>query len=122
MDAQLIDELKFFLGLGAITLVVVGLVIYFGLKLNKAVETRTPNINFPLKVTLTGTALWACVVGFWVICAVARELRPASVLSDFLRTTDGIASVFVGSIIFAVIAGVVLEKLGYPIAKRGDHS
>lgn len=118
----MIDELKFFLGLGAITLVVFGVVIYFGLKLNKAVEAQAPKINFPLKVTLTGTALWACVVGFWVICAVARELRPASFLGDFLRTTDGIASVFAGSIFLAVIAGVVLEKLGYPIARRGDHS
>lgn len=43
----MIDELKFFLGLGAITLVVVGVVIYFGLKLNKAVEAQAPKINFP---------------------------------------------------------------------------
>ena len=117
----MIDELKFFLGLGAITLAVIGLLIYFGLKLNKAVETQAPKSNFPLKVTMTGTALWACVVGFWVICAVARELRPAGFLGGFLHTTDGIASVFLGSIVFAAIAGVVLEKLGYPIAKRGDH-
>lgn len=121
MDAQMIDELKFFLGLGAVTLVVVGVVIYFGLKLNKAVETQASRINFHLKVTLTGTALWACVVGFWLIFAVARELRPASFLGEFLRTTDGIASVFAGSILLAVIAGLVLEKLGYPIAKRDDH-
>jgi len=118
----MIDEMKFLLGLGAVSLVVVGLVIYFGLKLNKTVETNSPRINIPLKVTLTGTALWACVVAFWVICAVARQLRPASVLGDFLRTTDGIASVFAGSIVVAVLAGVVLEKLGYPIAKWGDHS
>jgi hypothetical protein len=121
VDAQMIDELKFFLGLGAITLAVIGLLIYFGLKLNKAVETQAPKINFPLKVTMTGTALWACVVGFWVICAVARELKPADFLGGFLHTTDGIASVFLGSIVFATIAGVVLEKLGYPIAKRGDQ-
>jgi len=122
VDAQMMDELKFFLGLGAITLAVIGLVVYFGLKLNGAVEANAPKINLPLKVTLTGTALWASVVAFWVICAAARELRPASVLGDFLRTTDGIASVFAGSIIFAVVAGVILEKLGYPIAKWGDQS
>jgi len=110
----MIDELKFFLGLGAITLVVVGLVIYFGLKLNKAVETQAPRINFPLKVTTTGTVLWGCVVGFWIICAIARELRPASVLGDVLSTIDGIVLVFAGSILFAVVAGVVLEKLGHP--------
>lgn len=118
----MIDELKFFLGLGAVTLVVVGVVIYFGLRLNKAVETQASRNNFPLKVTLTGIALWACVVGFWVICAVARELRPASFLGELLRTIDGIASVVAGSILLAVIAGLILEKLGYPIAKRGDHT
>lgn len=118
----MIDELKFFFGLGAVTLVVVGVVICFGLKLNKTVETQASRIKFPLKVTLTGSALWACLVGFWVVCAVARELRPASFLGEFLHTIDGIASVVAGSILLAVIAGLVLEKLGYPIARRGDHS
>jgi len=63
------DDLKFFLGLGVITLTVIGILVYFGLKLNK---------------------------------------------------TDGVAVVFVGSIVLAVITGTVLEQLGYPIAKRGD--
>lgn len=116
------DDLQFFLGLSAITLVVIGLVAYFGLKLNKAVDRYAADIDFPWHITLTGTALWACVVGFWVICAVARELRPESVLGDFLNTTDGVASIFAGSILFAVTAGVVLERLGYPIQKRGDDT
>ena len=122
MDAQRMDELKFFLGLSVITLMVIGLVIYFGMKLNRAVNKNGPDINFPLKVTMTGTVLWACVVGFWVTCATARELRPDSSFGDFLNTTDGIASVFVGSIFFAVIAGAILEKLGYPIARMGNSS
>ena len=116
------DDLKFFLGLSAITLVVIGLVIYFGLKLNKAVDRHAANIDFPWHITLTGTALWACVVGFWVICAVARELRPESLLGEFLSTTDGVASIFAGSIFFAVTAGVILERLGYPIQKRADDT
>ena len=116
------DDLKFFLGLGAITLVVICLIVYFGLKLNKAVDSHAADIDFPWHITLTGTALWACVVGFWVICAVARELRPESLLGDFLSTTDGVASMFAGSIFFAVIAGVILERLGYPIQKRGDDT
>ena len=122
MDAQMMDELKFFLGLSVITLMVIGLFIYFGMKLNSAVNTNAPELNFALKVTMTGTVLWGCVVGFWVACATARELRPDSSFGDFLNTTDGLASVFVGSIVFAVIAGVVLEKLGYPIARTGDSS
>ncbi len=116
------DDLKFFLGLGAITLVVIGLVIYFGLKLNKAVDRHSADIDFPWHITLTGTTLWACVVGFWVVCAVARELRPESLLGDFLGTTDGVASIFVGSILFAVTAGVILNRIGYPIQKSGDDT
>lgn len=116
------DELKFFLGLSAVTLMVVGLVIYFGMRLNRAITKNAPEINFPLKVTMTGTVLWACVVGFWVICAIARELRPDSSFGDFLNTTDGFVSVIVGSILFAVIAGAILEKLGYPIARKGSDS
>ncbi|MEQ9562646.1 MAG: hypothetical protein RLN69_09010 [Woeseiaceae bacterium] len=122
MDAPLIDELKFFLVLGAITLAVAGLVVYFGLKLNRSAGEQAPKVNLPLKVTLAGTALWGCIVGFWVICAVARELRPASVLGEFLQTADGIAAVFAGSIVVAAVAGAILEKLGYPIAERGDDS
>ena len=116
------DELKFFLGLSAVTLVVIGLVIYFGLKLNKAVVRHAADTDFPWHITLAGTALWACVVAFWVICAVARELRPESFLGDFLNTTDGVVSVFAGSIFFAVTAGAILERLGYPIQKRGDDT
>ena len=106
MDPQMMDELKFFLGLSAITIVVIGLVIYLGLKLNKTVDRSAAAVDFPWHITLTGTALWACVVGFWVICAVARELRPESLLGDFLSTTDGVASVLAGSLFFAVTAGV----------------
>jgi len=118
----MMDELKFFLGLSLITLMVVALVIYFGMKLNRAVNKNAPEINFPLKVTMTGTVLWACVVGFWVTCAAARGLRPDSSFGGFLNTTDGLVSVFVGSILFAVIAGAIFEKLGYPIARIGDGS
>ena len=114
------DELKFFLGLGAITLVVIGLLVYLGLKLNRAANKYSPEINFPLHITLAGTVLWACVVGFWLICAVARELRPESPFGSFLNTTDGVALVIAGSILFAAIAGAALKKLGHPIARTGD--
>ena len=113
-------ELNFFLGLSAVTIVVIGLVVYFGLKLNKAVNKHSAETSFSMNITLAGTALWACVVGFWVICAVARELRPESLLGEFLNTTDGAVSAFAGSVLFAVIGGTILERLGYPIAKRGQ--
>lgn len=116
------DELKFFTGLTAVTLAVIGLIIYVGLKLNKAVLKRAPEIALPLNVTLPGTALWASVVGFWLVCLVAGKLRPETSLGAFVRTVDGTAAVLFGSIFFAMIAGAILEKLGYPIARRNNSS
>lgn len=114
-------EWEFLLGLGGITLVVIGLVIYLGLKLNRAVDKHAPDINFPLNVTPSGNVLFACVVAFWVYCAAARTLRPESSFGAFLNTADGVATVLVGSIFFAAIAAAILERLGYPIARRGDR-
>jgi ABC-type spermidine/putrescine transport system permease subunit I len=115
-----LDELNFFLGLSVVTIIVIGLVIYVGQKLNNAVNKHSARINFPMHITLAGTALWACVVGFWVICAVARELKPDSLFGNFLNSTDGAVLTFAGSILFAAIAAVILEKLGYPIAIKGS--
>ncbi len=113
-------ELGFVQVLGAITLFVIGLVIHFGRKLNKVVMKREPEIALPLNITLAGTSLTACAVGFWVICLVAGKLRPESSFGAFVRTVDGVAAVIVGSLFFAGIAGAMLEKLGYPIGKRND--
>ncbi|VUX56127.1 membrane protein of unknown function [uncultured Woeseiaceae bacterium] len=116
------DELKFFAGLTAITLLAIGLIIYLGLKLNKAVGKHAPDINFPLNITLTGNVLYACLVAFWVYCAAIRALRPESSFGAFLNTADGIAVALIGSIFFGAITGAILEKLGYPIFERGDRS
>lgn len=113
-------ELGFVLGLGAITLFVIGLVIFFGLKLNKAVLKQAPELAMPINLTLTGTVLMACVVAFWIICLVAGKLRPDSSFGAFVGTADGVGIVIVGSIFFAGVAGAILEKLGCPIATRGE--
>ena len=55
-------EWGFVLGLGAITLFVIRLVIFFGRKLNKAVTRHAPESSLSLHITVAGTALWACVV------------------------------------------------------------
>ena len=68
------DELKFFGGLTAITLLVIGLLIYLGLKLNKAVGKHAADIDFPLSITLSGNILFACMVAFWIYCAVISSL------------------------------------------------
>jgi len=113
-------EWQFLAGLGAMTSLVIGLVIYVGLKLNKAVLKHAPEIALPLNITYTGTALFALLVGFWVLCLVAAKLRPETWFGSFVGTTDGVGIVIVGSSFFAGVAAVVLEKLGWPIASRGE--
>ena len=116
------DELKFFAGLTAITLMVIGLLIYFGLKVNKAVSKHAPEINYPLNITWSGNILFALVVAFWTYCVAIRSLRPESLFGAFLNSPDGVATALFGSLFFAAISGAVLEKFGYPIAKKGDKS
>jgi len=116
------DELKFFAGLTAITLLVIGLLIYLGLKLNGAVGKHASDINFPLSITLSGNILFACIVTFWICCAAVRALRPESSFGAFLNTANGVAAALIGSIFLAASAGAILEKFGYPIAKKGNKS
>jgi heme/copper-type cytochrome/quinol oxidase subunit 2 len=116
------DELKFFAGLTATTLVVIVLLIYFGLKLNKAVGKHAPEINLPLNITWSGIILFACIVAFWICCVAIRALRPESSFGIFLNSPDGIAAALIGSLFVAAIAGAVLERFGYPIAEKGDSS
>ena len=116
------DELKFFAGLTAIVLVVIGLLIYFGRKLSKAAERHASGIDLPLYITPSGTVFFACVTAFFVYCAATRVLAPASSFGEFLNTLDGVASVLMGSILIIAAAGLILEKLGYPIWKWHNDS
>ena len=110
------DELKFFAGLAAITVFVIGLFVYFGRRISKAAERNAAYIDLPLYVSRSGTVFFACLVAFWVCCAAARVLAPRSPFGEYLGTFDGVASVVLGSCVFAGIAWVVSEKLGYPFA------
>lgn len=111
------DDLKFFAGLAAVTIFVIGLFVYFGRKFSKAAERNAAYIDLPLYVTRTGTVFFACVVAFWVYCAGARVLAPQSSFGEYLGTFDGAASVVLGSCVFVGIAWVISERLGYPFAK-----
>jgi len=113
-------EWQFIAGLGAITGLVIALVIYLGLKLNKAVLKNAPDMALPINITYSGTALFALVVGFWVLCLAAAKLRPETWFGSFVGTADGVGIVIVGSIFLAGVAAAVLEKLGWPIASRGE--
>lgn len=116
------DELTFFAGLIAITLVVIGLLIYFGLKINKAVGKHAAGLDLPLNISWSGNILFACLVAFWICCMVIRGLRPEGSFGTFLNTPDGLAAALIGSIFIAAIAAAILEKLGYPITKNDDNS
>jgi hypothetical protein len=112
-------EWDFVLGLGLITLVAIGLVIYFGRKLSRATQDHAPENDFAMSITPSGNAHFACLVAFWIVYLVARKFEPESSLGSFLGTIDGVVAVLSGSVFFAAIAGGILKKLGLPIAKRG---
>lgn len=117
------DELKFFAGLGAITIFVIGLLVFIGRKLSKAAERNAAYIDLPLYVSRTGAVFFACVVAFWVFCVAARVLTPQSTFGNFLGSFDGVASVILGSCVIVGIASVIAQKLGYPFARwEGDSS
>lgn len=116
------DELKFFGGLLGITVIVIGLLVYFGRKLSNAAERNAEYFDLPLYVTRTGITFFACVVAFWTYCLVVRMLTPHSALGKYLVTFDGLAAVVLGSIMFVVIAWLVADKLGYPFARWDKDS
>ena len=112
------DELAFFSGLAAITALVIGFVIYFGLKLSKAAERQSENIGLPLNVTPIGTVVFALLVGSWTCCLVIAKFAPTSTSGSFLSSADGLVAALSGSMIVFVVVGVILDKLGHPIMKR----
>jgi hypothetical protein len=112
---------EFILGLVAITLLVVGLFIYFGQKAARYVARHAPESDLAVEITPTGTVLTALMVGCWVLCLAARALAPHSSLGAFVSNPDGMAAVFAGSIIFFSLVAVILQRLGYPVAKRGKR-
>lgn len=115
-------EWGFVLGLSAITLSVIGLLVYLGRKLSNAAERHAAEIDLPLYVTPTGTALFACIVAFWIICVITRALQPESSFGEFLHEPEGVFAVVSGSIILAGIGAAILNQLGYPIAKKDKNS
>lgn len=113
----IMDDLRFFAGLAAITIFVIGLLVYSGQKISRAAERNAAHIDLPLYVTRTGTVFFVCTAAFWVYCVGARVLAPQSSFGEYLGTFDGAASVVLGSCIFVGIAWVISGKLGYPFAK-----
>ena len=115
-------ELGFIIGLSAITATVIGLLVYLGRKVSRAAERHASELDLPLYVTPAGTALFACIVAFWIICIGTRALRPESSLGIFLHEPEGVLAVITGSIFFAGIAAAILNQIGCPIAKRDKNT
>jgi len=110
---------EFYVGLSALTLVVIGLFIYLGKKLDRAVRRKSPDTNLPLEVTTSGTIVFAFMVAMWTACLVVQASHPDSTIGSFLRTFDGVGAIAIGSVLYCGVAGAVLDKLGYPLAKKG---
>lgn len=111
-------EWQFILGLSAITMALIGLFVFIGIRISRAVKKDAPDSSFAQKITMTGTVLFALLISFWVACLAARALKPASALGAYVSSTDGLAGAFIGSFVVVVAAAAVLEKLGYPISKK----
>ena len=105
--------------LGLMTLVAVALVVYFGRKLALHAWTESPDSDLNLGVTMTGTVLYAVLIGFFIICLASRSLSPESSFGSFMNQPIGLASSILASIFVTVIVGVILGKFGLPVFK-GD--
>lgn len=114
-------ELASFLSLAMVTLIVIGVIVFLGLKINQAVLQHAPGSDYSLHITFAGTVVGAGMVAFWIICVIAAKLRSESPFGSFVGSPEGMATVFFGSIFVAVVAGIILEKCGYPLATRGDQ-
>ena len=73
--------------------------------------------NTGTQITMSGTVLFACLVAFWIYCAASRVFNPSGALGVFLGDIEGIVAIAIGSVLLAGIAGVILEKLGFPITE-----
>jgi hypothetical protein len=54
-------------------------------------------------------------------CVGTLKFRPEGGFGTFLSSIDGKVTVVVLSLVFVFIVGALLEKLGYPIAKKEER-
>ena len=111
---------QFVVGLAVPTLLVIGLLIYAGVRWSRFVQKESPHSHLALRITMTGTVVAAFMVGFWVLCIAARQLAPESALGRFMQSPDGFIVVIAFSVFAVPLIAVVLKSFGYPIAEWED--
>ena len=112
-------ELQFHLALAAVTLNVVFAVAYFGIKVSRAVEKRAVEAGEAvIHITFSGTALFACIVGFLLFCVGTYVLRPGSTFGVFLSDPNGVGLLLLLTVLAAGVSAGILEKLGLPIVRK----
>ena len=111
---------RFVVGLVIPTLAMIGLLIYLGVRWSCFVQQQAPDSHLALRVTMTGTIVSALFVAFWVLCLAARELAPESSLGRFVQNPEGLLIVFAFSFFSLPLLAVLLQSLGYPVARWGD--
>jgi UDP-N-acetylmuramyl pentapeptide phosphotransferase/UDP-N-acetylglucosamine-1-phosphate transferase len=107
--------------LGMVTLLVVAVLVYFGIRFSKHLQRESPENDLALRLSPTGVGLCVFMVALLLLGVAARALSPDGPLGRFLQDARGIVAGCVGLSIVMLIAGLVFEKLGYPITKRGGN-
>jgi hypothetical protein len=115
-------EMGFVVGLAAMTFAVIGAVVYFGVRVSRAVEKNTPRSPMAATLTSTGLALSGCMIALLVLFAAASTLEPEGSLGAFLRSPEGLVAALLGTVVFFAVASAIFDKLGYPIVKREKNA
>jgi hypothetical protein len=100
-----------------VLVLVIGAMFYFGMKLARSIEKNAPR-DMRAKLTLTGTALYACMTSVLVLFVAAAILKPEGALGSFLGTLQGVVVALVGTVVFFSIAAWLFDRFGYPISQR----
>ena len=114
-------ELALLVVLGLALIAVIGVLVYFGMKLSRAVEKNKPESDMAARVTPTGLALYGCMTAVLVLFLAAVTLEPDGRLGSFLRSAGGLVVALVGTVVFFSVAAKIFENIGYPILKRGPR-
>ena len=102
--------------LGSVAIAVIAALLYFGMRLARAIEKKAPP-EAGAKITPTGVALAGCFTAVLVIFAAAATLEPEGPLGSFLRRPEGLVAALVAAVVFFSLVAWLFERSGYPISR-----